>query len=49
MTTITTKNYKVRLAFARNIVKRMGIDEIRRFKKRVWLECSTDNISIWLS
>lgn len=33
MTTITTKNYKVRLAFARDIVKCMGIDEIRHYKK----------------
>lgn len=33
MTTVTTKNYKVRLAFARYIVERMGIDKIRRYKK----------------
>lgn len=33
MTTITTKNYEVRLTFAINIVKRMGIDEIKLFKK----------------
>lgn len=33
MSTVTTKNYKVRLQFARDIVERMGIDEIRRYKK----------------
>ena len=33
MSTITTKNYKVRLQFARDIVERMGIDEVRRYKK----------------
>ena len=33
MSTVTTKNYKVRLQFARNIVKHMGIDEVRRYQK----------------
>lgn len=33
MRTVTTKNYKVRLQFAKDIVERMGIDEIRRYKK----------------
>lgn len=33
MSTVTTKNYKVRLQFAKDIVERMGIDEIRRYKK----------------
>lgn len=33
MTTVTTKNYKVRLQFAKDIVERMGIDEIRHYKK----------------
>lgn len=33
MSTITTKNQKVRLQFAKDIVKRMGINEVRRYKK----------------
>lgn len=33
MSTVTTKNYKVRLQFAKDIVERMGIDEVRHYKK----------------
>lgn len=33
MSTVTTKNYKVRLQFAKDIIEHMGIDEIRRYKK----------------
>lgn len=33
MSTVTTKNFKVRLQFAKYIVERMGIDEVRHYKK----------------
>ena len=34
MSTVTTKNYKVRLQFAKDIVERIGIDEIRHYQKK---------------
>lgn len=33
MSTVTTKNFKVRLQFAKYIVECMGIDEVRHYKK----------------
>lgn len=33
MGTVTTKNFKVRLQFAKYIVERMGINEVRHYKK----------------
>lgn len=33
MGTVTTKNYEVKVQFAKDIVMRMGINEIRRYKK----------------
>lgn len=48
MSTVTTKNYKVRLQFARDIVERMGIDEVRHYKKRVWSKCCTSDIRVWM-
>ena len=33
MSTVTTKNNKVKIQFAKDIVMHMGINEIRRYKK----------------
>lgn len=33
MSVATTKNCKVRLQFAKDIVERMGLDEVRHYKK----------------
>lgn len=44
MSTVTTKNFKVRLQFAKYIVECMGIDEVRHYKKRVWSKRCTNNI-----
>lgn len=50
MSTVTTKNFKVRLQFAKYIVECMGIDEVRHYKKSLveTLHKQYMNMDVWI-